>query len=269
MSTSLDHLSYSSIHSYQMCPRAWKYHYVDKLPTRTSTALVFGSAFHEAIEDYVRQRTIDTVVQSDDRVREKSLLTCWQQHWAKQLEQNNIDWRNDTPESMENLGVSILSSQEVIDTLDGLTPLVTGDHIHIEDKITLNVPSVPIPVVGYIDIITADGVPGDFKTSSRRWSNSRADDEQQAAFYLAALNQAGTPLQAANPFRYYVFTKTKKPTAQTIETTRTPGELLWLLDMIRSVWEAIDAGAFPMNPSTWKCSPKWCEYWDICKGRYE
>ena len=262
----LDHLSYSSIHSYQMCPRGWKYHYVDKLPTKTGTALVFGSAFHEAAEDYVRQRAI-----SDELVPEP-LCTYWRRHWSKQLEKNgidNIDWRDETPESMEKLGISILSSPEVIETLNGLAPLVTGDHIHIEDYITLNVPGVPIPVVGYIDIITADGVAGDFKTSSRKWYASRADGEQQAAFYLAALNQAGSPLQADNPFRYYVFTKTKKPAAQTIETTRTPGELLWLLDMIRSVWEAIDAGAFPMNPDTWKCSPKWCEYWPICRGKYE
>jgi hypothetical protein len=90
----------------------------------------------------------------------------------------------------------------------------------------------------------------------------------QPVFYLAALNQQGYALNPERRFKHYVFTKTKKPELQVIETTRTAGEMLWLLDMIRSVWEGIDRGAFPMNPGSWKCSPKYCEYWSICRGLY-
>ena len=253
----LDHLSYSSISTYQMCPRSWRLHYIDKVPTLTAAALVFGSAFHNCIEAYLKGGG--------------SPEELWPHRWNAQIEQNNadnIEWADETPESLFNLGLSMLTAKEVIEPLSTIRAMVSDDGPAIERYITLSVPGVPIPVVGYIDIITEDGVPGDFKTSSRRWSDSRGADEMQPVFYLAALNQAGYDRNPERHFRYYVFTKTRKPELQIIETTRTAGELLWLLDMIRSVWESIDAGAFPMNPGSWKCSPKWCGYWSVCRGRY-
>lgn len=257
----IDHLSYSSIHTYQMCPRSWRYRYLDQVPTKTAAALTFGSAFHNAIEAYLRE-------EPDNR---KAPARYWSEHWTAAVEKDgleNIDWRDETPESMENLGISMFASTDVQETLMEIEPLRDEARVHIEDYITLAVPGVPIPIVGYIDIITADGVPGDFKTSSRRWWSNRAEQEMQPVFYLAALNQNGYDLNPDGLFRHYVFTKTKSPTAQVLESSRGSGDLLWLLDMIESTWNAIKKGAFPMNPDTWKCSEKWCEFWPICRGRY-
>jgi hypothetical protein len=95
----------------------------------------------------------------------------------------------------------------------------------------------------------------------------------QPVFYLAALNQAGYDSRFAgfdsNPdlaFRHYVFVKTKTPKVQIWETTRTVSDLFWLFGLISDVWQAIDRGAFPPNPGTWKCSPRYCEYWHLCRG---
>ena len=49
----IGHLSYSSIGSYLTCSRAWKYHYIDKLPEPTTPALIFGSAIHDTVEKSV------------------------------------------------------------------------------------------------------------------------------------------------------------------------------------------------------------------------
>ena len=253
----IEHLSYSSISTYQMCARAWKYHYVDKAPTKVGAALVFGSAFHGAIEEYLRQTNVP--------------LVAWHSHWNAQLEQDGtdrVDWGTDTPEALYNLGVTMLSAKEVIEPLSTIRVMVDGKGPVIEKYVTLQVPGVPIPVIGYIDVMTVDGVPGDFKTSARRWSDDKGAEEMQPVFYLAALNQEGWSGNKDRRFRHYVFTKTKKPELQIIETTRTAGEMLWLLDMVRSVWEGISAEVYPMNPGSWKCSPKWCEYWPICRGRY-
>lgn len=248
----LDHLSYSSISSYLMCPRAWKFHYLDKVPAPTSPALLFGSAFHNALEGYIKDR--DSL----------PLTERWLQAWQEQTERDQeVNWGDDTPEALANLGVRMFGDSDVRDLVNSLTPLSPE---HVEQYIELQVPGVPIPIIGYIDMVEEDGVPCDFKTSSRSWYQSKADDELQAGFYLAALNQLGTP-SSGNLFRYYVFTKTKTPKAQIWETTRSNAELLWLFGLIREVWEAIQAEHFPPNPTTWKCSAKWCEYWSICRGR--
>lgn len=253
----IEHLSYSSISSYLTCPRAWRYHYLDKIETATAPALVFGSAFHGAIEEHVK--TVDAT--------DRALLTeRWQRHWNQQLERNpKIEWGNDSPESLCNDGIRMLSDPDVVALIGGLHPL--DEPNSVERFVELRVPNVPIPVIGYIDMIEADGIPCDFKTSKASWNQQKAEAEMQPVFYLAALNQAGYSLNPELRFRHYVFVKTKKPQAQVWETQRQPGELFWLFGVIQDVYRGIEREVFPPNPGAWKCSAKWCEYWSICRGR--
>ena len=256
LSKMLDHLSYSSISAYLTCGRHWQYRYVEQAPALTSTNLLLGSAVHGAIEAYIA-----TPDRQPDAMHE-----LWRSSWAKQVDANEgrIDWGIDTPEGLSNQGLKLLTHPETLLVLDALTPL--GPE-WIEKRVELHVPGVPVPVVGYIDIVTADGIPGDFKTSARSWSEDKALGETQPLFYLAALNQAGYTLNPQRRFRHYVFVKTKEPKVQIIEHSHTAGQLFWLFEMIRSVWQAIEAGVYPLNPTGWKCTPAYCEYWTRCRGR--
>jgi len=260
MSVQIEHLSYSSIQLFLTCPAAWRFRYVEKVQTPTSTALVFGSAWHETVEAYVGARALG---------QEADLLGLWQHHWQATLERQTapVDWGAETPEQHYNEGVRLLSNAEVTAALDGIVPKVEGDAPIIEKRVELHVPGVPVPVIGYIDIITADGVPGDFKTSARAWSADKAANELQPVYYLAALNQAGIPTPGMK-FRHFVVTKTKKPQFQVLETAHKPEALLFLYQMIAKVWTAIEAEAFPENPTTWKCQPRYCEFWEVCRGRF-
>jgi putative RecB family exonuclease len=251
----LNHLSYSSINSYLMCGRAWKYHYIDRIETLTAPALVFGSAFHAMAEKYVANGG--------------NLPALWQESWAAQQERDSrIDWGVESPEGLGDTGQRIAKSASVVELLDSLRAQYRGDdpRCALEKRVELRVPGVPVPVIGYIDIITADGVPGDFKTAARMWSNSQAADAMQSLFYLAALNQSGVEVPDW-AFRHYVFTKTTRPAAKMFEVKHKPSEIFWLFEMIQETWRGIDAGVFVPNPGTWKCSPKWCEYWGMCRGK--
>lgn len=255
----IDHLSYSSISTYQMCPRSWRYHYLDKIQMPTSPALIFGSAFHNTVEEHVKTAFATERVPIVDR---------WHRHWGEQLEQD-ICWGSDTPEDMAALGEKMFSDPDTIALVDSLEPLVIDDKPLIEQYVVLQVPGVPVPIIGYIDMIEVGGVPCDFKTSARSWNQDQANSEMQPTFYLAALNQAGAPLvgdEDGFSFRHYVFVKTKKPQVQIWESYRTIGQMFWLFGLIRETWEAISAGAFPPNTTTFKCSPRYCEYWGICRG---
>jgi len=275
MPEQLDHLSYSSISSYLMCAANWRFHYIEKVPTKTSTALVFGSAFHGAIEQHILSAPTEYG-------KRQPLIDCWRESWIKEttwsnendelLLRDDIDWGTDTPESLENEGIRILTHKDVANGILSIIPawIVNNDQKRpaIESRVELRVPGVPLPIIGYIDIITADGIPGDFKTSSKSWSDSKAGDEIQTLFYLAALNQAGITVPDW-AFRHYVFVKTKTPQFQVFTHTHNPSQLMWLFKMIESVWKGIEADVFPINPTTWKCSDKWCEYFALCRGKYQ
>jgi len=245
----LDHLSYSSISMYLACPESWRRKYIAKEPTVSSPALVFGSAIHNTVEQYVQ-------VGGD-------LLSIWSEKWAGQMEKEggNVLWGMDNPETHFNEGVRILSDKAIA----GQIAVIKAKQI--ERKVELRVPGVPIPIVGYIDIIAADGIPGDFKTSAKSWTNGRAADELQPLFYLAALNQAGETIKDGK-FRHYVIVKTKTPKMDVFENTHNMKEIFFLFDLIRRVWEAIEKESFPLNPTGWKCNPAYCDFWSQCRGRY-
>lgn len=253
----LDHLSYSSISAFQSCGMYWKLKYIDKVPAGTSPALLLGSATHGAIESYlINGKTGD-------------LVTEFRSAWGVQMERNQqVAWGMDSPEEVANDGIRILSHPDVVAGINAIISGVDDVGIKIERKIELRVPGVPMPLVGYIDIITNDSVPGDFKTSGTKWTPDKAVNEIQPLVYLAALNQLD-PKSTQWSFRHYVFVKTKTPQFQMIEHTHNPAQLMWLFKMIKHAWDAIDAGAFVENPGSWKCSSVYCEYWNQCRGKYQ
>jgi len=55
---------------------------------------------------------------------------------------------------------------------------------------------------------------------------------------------------------------------QVIETLHKPSELFFLFRVVRSVWQGIAAGSFPLNPGSWKCGPAYCDFWGQCRGKF-
>jgi hypothetical protein len=259
---SVSRLSYSSTSAYLTCGRLWKFRYIDKIPVPTGARLLFGSAFHDVIEAHLR-----AIAEG----RESPHLTeIWNRQWTRQLkrEGDHVDWGDDTPEDLRLMGVRMLETPEVVETIEGISPLVSPyGHMYIEEWVKMKVPGVPVPIVGRIDIISDDGVPGDFKATSWPWSEEKARAELQPLFYLASLRQQGFPHNEEMRFRHYVFTTSEEPTSQVIETQRDADEIPFLFDLVREVWRGISAGVFVPNPNTWKCSLDYCEYWGICRGK--
>lgn len=259
----IQYLSYSSINLWLTCGEAWKRKYILKEAQPSSPALVFGSAFHGTVEEIIKWH-ITGHLDGTGMTRGD----VWPMVWGRKMEEEGarVEWGTDTPEQHFNEGVRLLGNPDVQKLIDSITPLEDEAGVFIERKIELRVPGVPIPIIGYIDLMTADGVPGDFKTSSTKWSQDKAEAEIQPLFYLAALHQAGRTVPGLK-FRHYVVTKTKTPTAQVIEHSHTWQEVFWLYELIRRAWDGISREVFPVQPGAWLCSSKFCSAWNTCRGR--
>lgn len=252
----LNHLSHSSIDVYLRCHRGWKFKYIDEIPEKKNAALLFGATFHEAIESYILSRG--------------SIVQSWVAAWDAKLTEldGQIDWQQDTPESLCNDGIRILTHEDILPVVDALVPLSIGGKPAIERHVEFRVPGVPVPVIGYIDMIEQDGVPVDFKTSGKSWPTSRAENELQPLFYLAALNQSLAWLEHGRRFRHYIFVRNKTPKCQTFETQHSSSEIFWLFDLIRECWQSIQKENFaPTGANSYLCSERYCSYWGICRGR--
>ncbi len=254
----LDHLSHSSIAAYLACPHGWRLKYIEKIPTVATPALAFGSAFHGAAERYIAERATGN---NPDPV------SLWTEAWTTAIQQE-ISWGGEIPEQLSNQGLQMLCHKDVRAALDNLVPMLDEEGAPIiERRVELRVPGVPVPILGFIDTILADGSPADLKTAARSWSQDKADLEMQAGYYLAALQQAGYTQNPDYGFTYVVFVKTRTPQVQVLKTRRKPADLFWLFWMIRQVWSGIQADVFPPNPGSWFCSPDGCSYWRRCRGR--
>jgi len=252
--TTIEHLSFSSINTYLICGEAWRRRYVAKEPAPVSSNLVLGSAFHDAVEAYLKGAP--------------DLGTAYEQSWAQQLERGQeIAWENGASEFDHDMCLRMVQAKPVQQLLDDIRANFDPEHGEIERRVELHVPGVPIPVIGYIDVITKDGIPGDFKTAARMWSDDKADNELQPLFYLAALNQEGIQVPDWT-FRHYVFSKGKYPSAKTFEVQRKPSEAFGLFEIINAAWRGIESGVYLQQPGSWKCSPRYCEYWQGCRARY-
>lgn len=254
MAIELDHLSYSSISKYVNCSANWKYKYLDKLPDPKTPNLIMGSAFHGAIEEYLK---------SD---KQADITELWRKSWADQMVgTENVEWVEESPEETFNQGLRMLTHKDVVQGLAEIMPAKDDLGHMIERKLELHVPGVPIPIIGYLDILTVNG-PADFKTSATRWSDDKATNEIQSLFYLAAMNQMGMHTYGWL-FSHYIFVKTKTPQFQKLTHRHTPTQLMWLFKMISNVWAGIQAGTFVENPTGWLCTPKYCPFWGVCRGK--
>lgn len=265
----VNNLSYSSVNTWLLCGKSWWWRYVKKPRVKVPVALPFGSAIHSTVQLYIAAKAEGHEV--------KPLVALWPDCWQGVLHEkrnrNNIKWDR-TYDYYTDLGASMLSAPDVIAAVEDIEPMLapvpTGGpppYAIIEKKIEFRVPGVPVPIIGYIDTIEADGVPVDFKTAGRKWGKGKEHSHMQVDFYLLALNHEGYDLNPNMQFRFYILTKTKSPTCQILDTVRTWGDLFFTMEVIKEVWEAIQAGVFPYNPVSWKCSERYCEYYPLCRGK--
>ncbi len=250
----ITHLSFSSVNTFLLCGESWRRRYVVNEQAPISDNLVLGSAFHDAVESYLRGAP--------------DLEDAFEQSWSQQLERGQtIAWESGDAGATHNIGLRMVRAKSVKPMLDQVRQNFDPEHGLIERRVKLHVPGVPVPIIGYIDCIGRDGVPCDFKTAARMWPDGKAEEDLQSLVYLAALNQEGI-LVPDFMFRFFVFTKGQNPTAKMFETKRKPAEVFMLFKIIRQTWEAIDAQSYPMRTDSWKCSPKYCEYWPTCRAKY-
>ena len=241
----IDHLSYSSISSYLQCARHWRYRYIDRQPSPSSDALLFGSAWHKMI----------SLVAGGNEIKKS-----WLEATSKTFEGTEKSISDDNFNNAVDLGIRMLAVPEIHAAIQGLNPT------HLDYEIELHVPGLPVPVTGFVDMIAADGLTYDFKTAGKKWTQGQADSSLQPTVYLAALQQSGLVSLPAS-FRYMIFTKTKSPEVQIIDTVRTAADVLAFYELAREVWRAIESGIYvPNGIGSWKCSQNYCEFWQLCEG---
>lgn len=142
-----------------------EYHdwYARKMRDPISKELVFGRAYHGTLEDALVEKMWNGMNIHPDALQER-----WHMRWLLEMrEGKDIEWKGmpgESPEDFFNIGSGLVKYWRE-NYLPGLKPLDGG----VETSFWLPLRGVSRALYGKIDLITADGLLVDHKTSSHTW----------------------------------------------------------------------------------------------------
>ena len=256
------HWSFSSINGLiNFCSLKWAFQYVYREePLFTPVALVFGSVYHKALTFAFGRMA---------RGEEVTSIECTEL-FADLLSRKLADCE---PEIR-------LGETDTIDSLIGCGQRIIAAYLESVDTVeTIHAVSVPFsvplratdgtiagkPLIGEFDLTVSakDGTYTvvDWKTSSRRWPETRARTDLQATCYLFAHWMS---VHEEARFRFDVVTKAKQPACEKYVTRRDPHSFDRLVHMVVALERLIQAEAFTPQDGSWECRD--CPYSLACQS---
>ena len=245
------HYSYSAFNIFLSCPMRYYFRYVEHAEVeRTSVSIPFGRAFHAvlseramkgtnyAIEDARENFAVyfqgETEVSENISYKPGEDYWFWVQRGCDMLEVALAEWEDD---------YTVKS---------------------VAEAFSVDVPGLSKPLVGEFDLVVTDGGDNaivDWKTSSMKWPNGKADRDLQATVFTYAYQQK----YGVNPlFRFDVFTKTQKPAHHQFYTLRSHDDFDRFVYLAGQIEKAINTGIFLPVESCMNCTE--CAYSSRCRA---
>ena len=157
----IEQLSASSISLLVTCPEAWRQRRILKVPDSTGPDKFAGIIDHAAAAVNFSQKMTtltDLPITKMDGIYDD----CW----SAQIENNGEpDWDTTDPEKIREKGKVMTRLYH-----ERVSPSVLP--IRVEERFSLEIPEVPIPLVGYVDIETRETVV-ERKTTKTRMSKPK------------------------------------------------------------------------------------------------
>ena len=245
------HWSYSAFNTYLSCPMKYFFRYIEHAEVeRTSVSLPFGRAFHavlseramkgadytveDAKDDFVVYFRGETEVSENLTYKPDEDYWFWNQRGCDMLDVALVEWPDD---------YTVKS---------------------VAESFSVDVPGLSKPLIGEFDLVVVDGGDEtivDWKTSTGKWPNGKADLDLQATTFTYAYQR----LHGTNPlFRFDVFTKAKIPAHHQFYTLRSHDDLDRFVYLAGKIEAAVNTGIFVPIESTMNCTE--CAFSSRCKA---
>lgn len=245
-------VSASQLSMYVMCPRKYRFRYVDRVPAEhRPAALGFGRAVHSALEALHLARLDGNALEPSGLVR------IFRADWQLEVDQGLSFKADESANLLRWYGEQLIA--EYAKWL-GDRRLVAAEQPFEIDLVDPETGELyPERVRGYFDVIFAGDVVGEVKTLARRYDEGTLARKIQLSAYAYAWRQ----MKGRDPSILVIeLLKQRKP--QIVEATaeRSTEDDAFFVRLALDVADAVDAGAFPPNPG-WGCND--CEYAKACR----
>ena len=175
-------VSYSQYSIYKQCPYRWYLDYVKKLqPFKPSIHLIFGTAFHETLQNYLKVMYEQSATAAD----KIHLPTYFKTRLMELYKENSTQGHFSTPEELTEFYEDAVAILDFIKRKRGLffkkkNSELVGIEIPINGQIVEGIEFVKMK--GFIDLVIHDKtldkyIIYDIKTSTRGWSDYEKKDQ--------------------------------------------------------------------------------------------
>lgn len=234
------HLSASQLTLFARCPEQYRRVYVLGERRPPAGALIFGSADHKAHELNFAQKISSGVDLPVDDVK-TAFAEAFDNEVEKAGGENEVEWENDKPGDLKDTGVALVAHYT-----KNVSPRIQP--LAVEEKFEIEIPGVPLKVIGYVDVRAVVGGPATLfdgseaetparrlierKTGKRKETELKPDWRLQGLLYQSV---AGLPVD------WHLSTKTKTPAVYTpdeepgLRLKHTPGAVKAAQDYARAL----------------------------------
>lgn len=247
----------SEIHTFLKCGKMWEFRYVRGLKLPPRGAMSLGLSVDQAVSVNLSQK-----IHSGEDLSEEQALDAFSADFDTRLKET--DWQEEDPGSQKDLGVRLLEAHHRT-----VAPTITPQSV--QEKFLIRT-DAGYGLGGTIDFTEQNGVIGDTKTSRLAYTEQAMNKNIQATMYDFAYEALRG--RKSIGFRFDVLIKPSAASAKSLPRVQQVHAKLgqddrnWLFETVSHVDKAIQAGiAMPASEGSWYCSPKWCGYWSMCKGR--
>ncbi len=250
----MEYLSSSQINLYSQCSLKYKFQYVDLLPKPFKpSGLAFGSALHSALAWFHRESM------TNGGVPLEKLYRIFDADWYSQRTETEIRYKAGD----EEMRLAVMAKEML--ALYCRQPPKRAKGAEVPFSVPLIEPgngnNPLIDIEGVIDLIEADDVITEFKTSAQTIDSKDADQSLQLTIYSYAFEKLYQ--RPPKTLKLVDFVKSRKPKLVTLETRRDVESYKRLYGITAQVLKGINLKIFFPRTSFW-C--KDCEYAEHCQS---
>jgi RecB family exonuclease len=241
------YISHSQIRTYNECPRKYYFAYVEELRPPLNEKVFLGEVFHAAIESYFRQKIDGSPLSAE------GAAAAFRSAFDAGAASKEIVWQTSRRETRAR-GLAFLKH-----FLEAMAPAIRP--LMVEKELSAVLPGSGVQLKGIIDLVEEDYCLTDFKTTTSRWSESRARNSPQMLIYKYLFDSSFGPVATGLKYEFLFGKTSARVRHQTLRVVPGPGAMDDLLAMVGHVVECIETGVFPAGKG--RCC-RYCEFRASC-----
>lgn len=263
----------SDLGTMQRCPRQLGYRRLGTvedprpLKIRPSATMLGGQAIDNTLNELFEQK-----IRGVNGLRGSALVDYFVTTLRRITDENTREGplTGEPDPDVEKDGTAVLPVYE-----RDIAPVIDPVSVQEVGKKTIRYPNshraYDVTLVGHLDLVrrAADGhrIVSDHKFTSKAPSQMEAGKSQQMHSY--AYLKDGEEEHKAGHVELILLRRLKRgPEVATSSAFVTAGQKVAVEHAVQTTAALYRARYFPMaDPSSWACSPEWCGYWKLCRGR--